>query len=44
MRVTLAKHQGVVANLEKSKTIKYSGSLLYYPWVRIDGQMACVST
>jgi hypothetical protein len=44
LRVSLAKQQGIVANLEKSKTLSYSGSLLYYPWVRIDGQMACVST
>jgi RNA recognition motif-containing protein len=44
LRVCLAMQQGVVSNLEHSKTIKYSGSLLFYPWVRIDGEMKCVST
>merc|ERR1719163_2467082 len=44
LRVGLAMQQGIVANLKKSKTIQYSGSLLFYPWVRVEGEMTCVST
>jgi hypothetical protein len=44
LRVGLAMQQGIVASLEKNKTIQYSGSLLLYPWVRVQGEMQCVST
>jgi hypothetical protein len=44
LRVGMALQQGVVPSLKKNTTIQYSGSLLFYPWVRVDGEMKCVST
>lgn len=44
LRVGMALQQGVVASLKKNTTIQYAGSLLFYPWVRVDGEMKCVTT
>jgi hypothetical protein len=44
LRVCMAKQQGVITSLQSSKSISFSGSLLYYPWVRIEGEMKCLST
>jgi hypothetical protein len=44
LRVSVAKYQGVVENLEHCQSIDYSRGLLYYPWVLIDGEMKCLAT
>jgi hypothetical protein len=44
LRVSVAKYQGVVENLEHCQSIDYSRGLLYYPWVLIEGEMKCLAT
>lgn len=44
LRVSVAKYQGVIENLEHCQSIDYSRGLLYYPWVLIDGEMKCLAT
>jgi hypothetical protein len=41
VRVSIAKYQGVKANLERCQSVFYGG-LLYYPWVLADGEMKCL--
>jgi RNA recognition motif-containing protein len=43
LRVGLAMQQGIAESLARNKTLQYSGSLLLYPWVRVNGEMTCVS-
>jgi hypothetical protein len=41
VRVSIAKYQGVAANLERCQSVFYGG-LLYYPWVMVKGEMKCL--